>query len=182
MHKKDCKEAHDAPHYTVAVVEHHQALRQSSKATNDEVVYFGYNHMDTAVDMAYKGVVSTIFAGAGKPLVPAFAVGNKLFMVKLQCTVIAPMRGDTGELDLYNPEMTVRCCTSYSPTCRPCTSATDTRKSPAVMPDQPGYAHIVRLMRLYGREGIRLFMYAERVDDKTLKLYHRYLPRQDTRW
>ena len=58
----------------------------------------------------------------------------------------------------------------------------DTPKLPAVMPDQPGYAHIVRLMRLHGREGIRLFMYAERVNDKTLKLYYTNLPRQDTRW
>ena len=71
--------------------------------------------MDTAVDVEYKGTISTVLTGAGKPLVPASAVGNKLFMVKLQCTVIASKHGDSGELDLYNPEMTVRCCTSPLP-------------------------------------------------------------------
>lgn len=37
-------------------------------------------------------------------------------------------------------------------------------------------------MREKGRDQQRLFMYAQRVDDGTLKLYHQNLPSQQLRW
>ena len=37
-------------------------------------------------------------------------------------------------------------------------------------------------MREKGRDSKRLFMYAQRVDDATLKLYHQDLPSQELRW
>ena len=37
-------------------------------------------------------------------------------------------------------------------------------------------------MRQHGREGIRLYIYARRVDASTIKLYYSKLPDQNTRW
>ena len=48
--------------------------------------------------------------------------------------------------------------------------------------DCPDFAKIVKLMREKGRDSTRLFMYAQRVDDGTLKLYHQDLPSQHLRW
>ena len=47
--------------------------------------------------------------------------------------------------------------------------------------DCPDFAKIIKLMREKGRDSTRLFMYAQRVDAATVKLYHQELPSQELR-
>ena len=56
------------------------------------------------------------------------------------------------------------------------------RTSEIYRKDCSDYAQIIKLMREKGRDQQRLFMYAQRVDDETLKLYHQNLPSQQLRW
>jgi hypothetical protein len=104
VHRKECKEGDKAPSYQVKVVD--QLWPNSSKFAAS----IGTNKLDYPVDMSHKGMVHSYDKNA--PLIPDSGVGNKAFMVKLQCNIINVGMPDDGGIAVHDPDKNIACSRS----------------------------------------------------------------------